>query len=60
MKSSGGFGGRLGAGKPYNIISLTLIRAFPSSFLPVPFFPRPQNKSETSFDGVFYEKRFSI
>ena len=56
----GGFGGSLGGGKPYNIISLTLIRTFPSSFLPVPFAPHPQNKSAELFDGVFCERRFSI
>jgi len=56
----GGLGGRLGGGKPYSIISLTLIRAFPSSFLPVPLVPHPQNTSEGLSVSVFYEKRFSI
>jgi len=52
---SGGFGGSLGAEKPHNIISLTLIRTFPSSFLPFPF-AHPQSSSSE----IYYEKRFSI
>jgi hypothetical protein len=51
----GGIGGSGGGSKPYNIVSLTLIRAFPSSFLPVPS-PIPQKGSNVAF----YEKLFSI